>query len=51
MSVEAANAETTRIVIAENITLKNKVLDLERQVRQLAAQAEMKKYAEKQERP
>ncbi len=51
MSIEAANSETTRIVIAENIKLMEEKLELEKQVRQLAAQLEMRRYAEKQERP
>jgi hypothetical protein len=46
MSIEAANAETTRIVIAENVRLMEEKLELEKQVRQLAAQLEMKRYAE-----
>lgn len=46
MSIEAANAETTRIAIAENTELKNQILELERQIRQFAVREEMRKYAE-----
>ena len=47
MSIEAANAETTRIVIAENIELRDTILELEKQLRHFIAKEEMRRYAEK----